>query len=92
MALEEKFIECQEFSVRFSVLFQGNARSTSLLEIGKESSGKRNIHLDTRLFYVVNLKNAKEVTMKRCPIDKMWKDCDTKQLVGSDLKLLGVQK
>lgn len=78
----KKFIEHQNFNIKLNVIFQDNASAIKLLENGKESSGKRTRHFDIRLFYVADLINSKEVTVKYCPTDRMWADYNAKPLVG----------
>ena len=54
------------------------------LEInGKTSCGKSTRHFDIKLFYVANLVERKEVTIKYCPTDEMEADLFTKPLVGN---------
>ena len=69
------------------MLFQEKTRNISLLQNGKESSGKRTRHFNIRLFYATDLIKEKELMVKYCPTDRMWADYDTKPLVGAKFKL-----
>ena len=91
-AWTKRFIECQNFNLKLNTLFQDNASNMSLLEKGKESSGKRTRHFNITLFHATDLTNVKEATVKHCPTGRMWADHDTEPFVGAKFKLLGPRR
>ena len=53
-----------------------------LEENGRASASKRTRHFNIKYFYVTDLIQRKEFTLKYCPTDEMLADYFTKPLVG----------
>jgi len=53
-----------------------------LEENGKASSGKRTRHFNIKYFYITDLIQRGEVTIKYCPTDDMIADYMTKPITG----------
>jgi hypothetical protein len=49
---------------------------------GKASSGKRTRHFNIKFFYITDLIQRQEVSIKYCPTDQMIADYMTKPLTG----------
>mmetsp|Transcript_26975 Transcript_26975/g.38254 ORF Transcript_26975/g.38254 Transcript_26975/m.38254 type:complete len:174 (+) Transcript_26975:3-524(+) len=78
----KRFIEHQGFKVKLTVIYQDNTSTIKLAENGKTSSGKRTRHFDIKLFYITDLIDKDEVTVKYCHTDDMIADYNTKPVVG----------
>ena len=84
----KKFIECEGFPIKLNIVHQDNTSAIKLSENGRGSSEKRTRHFDIRLFYVMDLIERNEVTIKYCPSGEMITDYLSKPLVGGKFKLL----
>ena len=60
----KKFIEWHGFELKSNILYQDNASKMKLEMNGKTSCGKRKRYFETKLFYVTNLVDRKEVTIE----------------------------
>ena len=82
----KKFIESQGFEISLNVIYQDNTSTIKLAENGKYSSGKRTRHFDIKYFYITDLINRKEVSIKYCSSNDMLADYHTKPLIGEKFK------
>jgi hypothetical protein len=78
----KRFIEAQGFKVNANVIYRDNTSSMKLEVNGKASSGKRTRHFDIKYFYITDLIQNGEVSIKYCPTDEMYADYMTKPLMG----------
>lgn len=78
----KKFLQSQGFAINQNILLRDNLSSMKLELNGKTSSGKRTRHFDIKYFYITDLIERKEVTIKYCPTDEMVSDYMTKPLTG----------
>ena len=72
--MTKRFIENQGFKINLNIIYQENERRLKLAKNGKESRGKRTVHLSITYFYITSLISRKEVEVKYCPTDKMIGD------------------
>ena len=77
------FLESQGYAVNQNILLRDNMSSMKLELNGKTSSGKRTRHFDIKYFYITDLIERKEVTIKYCPTGEMVSDFMTKPLTGA---------
>ena len=78
----KRFIENQGFYINLNVIYQDNTSTIKLAENGKYSSGKRTRHFNIKYFYITDLINRKEVSIKYCSSNDMLADYHTKPLIG----------
>ena len=78
----KKVIESQKFKMNLNIIYQDNTSTMRLVTNGKESSGKRKRHFDIKYFYITDLIDRKEVSIRHCSSNKMIADYFTKPLVG----------
>ena len=64
------------------VLHQDNTSAIQLEKNGKASSHKRTRHINIRYFFIKDLVDKKQVTIKYCPTDQMEADYMSKPLQG----------
>jgi hypothetical protein len=83
----KRFLECQEFLVKFNIIYQNNTCTMKLELSGKESSGKRTGHFDIKYFYVTDMISRDEVDIEYCNTDEMLADYNTKPVVGRKISL-----
>ena len=76
-----RFIESQGFHINLNVIYQDNTRTIKLAKNGKNSSGKRTQHFDIKYFYITDLINRKEVSIKYCSSNDMLTDYHSKPLI-----------
>ena len=74
----KRFIECQGFDIDLYKLYEGNMSTIKLTENGKNNSGKTTRHFDIKYFYITDLINQKEVSIKYCSSNDMLADYHTK--------------
>jgi hypothetical protein len=79
----KRFVEAQGFQVKANIIYRDNTSSMKLETNGKESSGKRTRHFDIKYFYITDLIQRGELSIKYCPTDAMIGDYMTKPLTGS---------
>lgn len=77
------FLQAQGFDVKENILLRDNQSSMKLEMNGKASSGKRTRHFNIKYFYITDLIERKEVSIKFCPTETMVADYMTKPLSGS---------
>jgi hypothetical protein len=82
----KRFLEAQGYDVKHNVLLRDNQSSMKLEQNGKTSCGKRTRHFDIKYFYITDLIENKEVTIKYCPTDSMVADYMTKPLTGAKFR------
>jgi hypothetical protein len=82
------FIEAQGFDIKRNIIFQDNTSAMKLEINGKASSTKRTRHFNIRLFYVKNLVERGEVSIRYCPTEDMIADFMTKPTVGKKFQTL----
>ena len=85
--LTKKFVDAQDQGFKCNDVMQDNTSTIKSLSDGRESAGKRTMHLDMRLFYVKDLVKNKEVEVIHCPTEKMIAEHNTKSLVGTTFKM-----
>jgi len=83
-----RFIEAQGFNIQRNIIFQDNTSAMKLEINGKASSTKRTRHYNIRLFYVKNLVERGEVSIRYCPTEDMIADYMTKPTVGKKFQTL----
>ena len=83
-----RFIEAQGFNIQRNIIFQDNTSAMKLEINGKASSTKRTRHYNIRLFYVKNLVERGEVSIRYCPTEDMIADYMTKPTVGKKFQML----
>jgi hypothetical protein len=76
-------MEAQGCDIEHNIILRDNQSSMKLEQNGKASSGKRTRHFDIKYFYITDLIENKEVTIKYCPTDSMIADYMTKPLTGA---------
>jgi hypothetical protein len=76
------FLEAQGYEVKDNIIYQDNKSTIQLAENGRSSIGKRSRHLNTRYFFVTDLINRKQVSIKFCPTDGMLADYLIEPLTG----------
>jgi hypothetical protein len=79
----KRFMEAQGCDIEHNIILRDNQSSMKLEQNGKASSGKRTRHFDIKYFYITDLIENKEVTIKYCPTDSMIADYMTKPLTGA---------
>jgi hypothetical protein len=82
----KQFLECQGYTIVQNIVLRDNQSSMKLEQNGKASSGKRTRHFNIKYFYITDLINRKEVSIRYCPTDDMIADYMTKPLTGSKFK------
>jgi hypothetical protein len=80
------FLDSQGYDVTDNIIYQDNKSTIQLAENGSRSIGKRSRHLNIKYFFVTDLINRIQFTVKYCPTDEMTADYMTKPLTGSKLK------
>ena len=77
-----RFLQAQGYNIQDNILYQDN-RSAMLLESnGRDSAGKRSRHFNIRYFFVKDLKEKGELSIRYCPTDDMTADYMTKLTHG----------
>ena len=79
----KRFLEAQGFDLEVTVIYRDNTSSMKLEANGRASASKRTRHFNIRYFYITDLIQRREVTIKYCPTDDMIADYQTKPLVGA---------
>ena len=74
-------MQSQGFYINLNVIYQDNTRTIKLAKNGKNSSGKRTQHFDIKYFYITDLINRKEVSIKYCSSNDMLTDYHSKPLI-----------
>jgi hypothetical protein len=77
------FLEAQGYEVRDNIIYQDNQSTIRLAESGRGSMGKRSRHLNIKYFFVTDLINRKQVSVKYCSTDGMLADYMSKPLTGA---------
>ena len=77
----KRFIEWQNFKVKLNVVYQDNKSSMKLAKNALASTGKRTRHFDIKTFYVTDLIDRDEVTIKYCSTENMIADYMSKPVV-----------
>jgi hypothetical protein len=80
------FLDAQGYKVKDNIIYQDNKSTIQLAENGRPSIGKRSRHLNIKYFFVTDLINRKQVSIKYCPTDEMVADYMTKPLTGTKFK------
>jgi hypothetical protein len=75
-------LEAQGYDVNDNIVYQDDKSTIQLAEIGRQSIGKRSKHLSIKYFFVTDLINRKQISIKYCPTDGMLADYITKPLAG----------
>jgi hypothetical protein len=78
----KRFIEAQGYTVDENIIHRDNQSTMKLEQNGKASSGKRTRHFNIKFFYITDLIQRQEVSIKYCPTDQMIADYMTKPLTG----------
>ena len=78
----KRFIEAQGYNVDENIIHRDNQSTMKLEQNGKASSGKRTRHFNIKFFYITDLIQHQEVSIKYCPTDQMIADYMTKPLTG----------
>jgi hypothetical protein len=78
----KRFIEAQGYTVDENIIHRDNQSTMKLEQNGKASSGKRTRHFNIKFFYITDLIERQEVSIKYCPTDQMIADYMTKPLTG----------
>jgi hypothetical protein len=78
----KRFIEAQGYTVNENIIHRDNQSTMKLEQNGKASSGKRTRHFHIKFFYITDLIQRQEVSIKYCPTDQMIADYMTKPLTG----------
>ena len=84
------FLESQGYPVTDNIIHRDNQSSMKLEQNGKQSCGKRTRHFNIKYFYITDLINRKELSIKYCPTDQMDGDYMTKPTTGA--KFVGMRK
>jgi hypothetical protein len=79
----KQFLEAQGFEVEENIIYRDNQSTMKLEQNGKTSCGKRTRHFLIRYFYITDLIQREELTIKYCPTDCMIADYMTKPLTGA---------
>ena len=79
----KNFIEAQGFTIQENLIHRDNQSTLKIEQNGKASSGKRTRHFNIKYFYITDLIQQKEVSIKYCPTDQMIADYLTKPITGS---------
>jgi hypothetical protein len=79
----KRFLESQGFEIKLNLIYRDNTSSMKLEENGRASASKRTRHFDIKYFYVTDLIERKEISIKYCPTDEMGADYMTKPTLGS---------
>jgi hypothetical protein len=80
------FLDAQGYNVKDNIIYQDNKSTIQLAENGRPNIGKRSRHLNIKYFFVTDLINRKQVSIKYCPTDEMVVDYMTKPLTGTKFK------
>jgi hypothetical protein len=80
------FLDAQGYKVKDNIIYQDNKSTIQLADNGRPSIGKRSRHLNIKYFFVTDLINRKQVSIKYCPIDEMVADYMTKPLTRNKFK------
>ncbi|GAX11354.1 hypothetical protein FisN_22Lu047 [Fistulifera solaris] len=83
MLWTKRFMDCQGYNTKASIVYQDNDSAILLEKNGKASSSKRTRHIDIRYFHITDRVAAGEVVVKYCPTEEMLADFFTKPLQGS---------
>ena len=81
----KRFIDSQGSEIDLNILYQDNMSTIKLAENGKKSLVKRTRHFDIKYFYITDLRNQKEISMKFYSSDDMLPDYQKKPLIGEKL-------
>jgi len=68
------------------VLHQDNKSAMLLESNGRKSAGKRSRHINIRYFFISDMKEKGQLSIRYCPTDKLVADYMTKPLHGSKFK------
>jgi hypothetical protein len=79
----KQFLEGPGYKINQNIVLHDNQSTMKLEQNGKASSGKRTRHFNIKFFYITDLIDRKEVTIKYCPTNEMIADYMTKPLTGS---------
>ena len=82
-----RFIEAQGCMVELNVVYQDNQSTIKFENNGKHSSGKCTRYFDTKYFYITDIIERKEVTIKYCSGNQKLADYMTKPLVSEHFKI-----
>jgi len=77
-----RFIEYQGFDLESNMVYRDNTSAMKLEENGRWSASKRTRHFDIKYFYVTDLIQRTEMSIKYCHTSNMWADYHTKPLTG----------
>jgi hypothetical protein len=83
-----KFLECQGYKLKKSVLHQDNESAIRLEKNGKRSSSRRTRHIDIRYFATKDRLKREGIHVVYCPTETMVADYFTKPLQGALFKKL----
>jgi hypothetical protein len=76
------FLEAQGYDFNDNIVYQDNKSTIQMAENGWQSIGKRSKHLNIKYFFVTDVINRKQISIKYCPTDGMLTDYMTKPLTG----------
>ena len=76
------FLECQEYNVHSTIMYQDNQSAILLDNNGRASSSKRTKHLNIRYFLSPTESKKIDLHIEYCPTDNMVADFFTKPLQG----------
>ena len=82
----KRFIEAQGFPLETNVIYRDNTSSMKLEQNGRASASKRTRHFNIKYFYITDLIQRKECSIKYCPTAEMVGDYHTKPLTGALFK------
>jgi hypothetical protein len=83
-----KFLECQGYKLKKSILHQDNESAIKLERNGKRSSSRRTRHIDIRYFATKDRLKTENIQVVYCPTETMVADYFTKPLQGALFKKL----
>jgi hypothetical protein len=78
-----RFLEAQGVKIHKTIVYRDNLSSMKLEANGKSSCGKRTRHFDIKYFYITDLINRGEISIKYCPTEQMIADFMTKPITGA---------
>jgi hypothetical protein len=76
------FLQCQDYHVLGTVMYQDNKSAILLETNGKRSSSKRTKHINIRYFFITDRIQNQELNIEYCPTGSMIADFFTKPLQG----------
>ena len=76
------FLECQEYNINSTIMYQDNQSAILLENNGRSSSSKRNKHLNVRYLFITDRIKKGDLHIEYCPTDNMVADFFTKPLQG----------